>query len=96
MTYASSAWAFITKRKLNRLQVVQNTALRIIDGYDRYTRTETLHFDYKIPMLKRFIRSLALKMYASAKTSRNRYVRKLDFASTILGPKVPRSFYIPS
>ena len=34
MTYASPAWAFISKKNTIRLEVVQNKALRIIGGYD--------------------------------------------------------------
>ena len=78
MTYASPAWAFISKTNMNRLQVVQNKALRIIGGYDWYTRTEQLHFDNEILMLKSFIKKLASKLYAYAKTSRNKYIRKLE------------------
>ena len=35
MTYAAPAWAFITKSSMQRLQAVQNRALRPIGGYDR-------------------------------------------------------------
>jgi hypothetical protein len=44
MTYTSPAWAFIPKSSMNRLKAVQNRVLRIIGGYDWYTRTEQLHF----------------------------------------------------
>jgi hypothetical protein len=37
-----------------------------------------------------------LKMYASAKTSRIRYVRKLGSASTVLEPRVRRPLHILS
>ena len=67
MTYASPAWAFITKTQYKSLQVVQNRALRIIGGYDIRTRTTEMHFDLKIPMLKSYVKVLTLKMYASAK-----------------------------
>ena len=90
MTYTSSAWAFITKSKLNRLQVVQNRALRIIGGHDRYTHTEKMHFDHKIPMLKSYNKTLAFKLYASAKTSNNRYIRKTGLASKVVDPRVSR------
>ena len=60
MTYTSPAWAFISKFIMSRLQVVQNRTLRIIGGYDWYTRTKQLHFDNEVTM--RFIKTLALKM----------------------------------
>ena len=96
MTYASPAWAFITKTKFSRLQVVQNRALRIIGGYDIRTRSTEIHFDNKIPLLKSFVKTLDLKMYASAKTNRNRYVRKLGSASIVLDPRVRRPLHILS
>jgi hypothetical protein len=94
MTYASPAWAFITKTQFSRLQVVQNGALRIIGGYD--IRTTDMHFDHKIPLLKSYVKTLALKMYASAKINRIRYVRTFGSASTVLDPRVPRPLHILS
>jgi hypothetical protein len=67
VTYASPAWAFITKSQYKSLQVVQNRALRIIRGYDIRTRTTQMHFDLKIHMPKSYVKILTLKMYASAK-----------------------------
>ena len=66
MTYASPAYAFITKTQLARLQVVQNMVLRVIGVYDRHTRTDKMHLDFKIPTFKSYIKTLVLKMYASA------------------------------
>ena len=85
MTYASPAWAFITKTQFFRLQVVQNRALRVIGGYDRHARTDKMHLDHQLPMLKSYVKTLTLKMYASAKTSSNRYVRN---------SRVPRPLHI--
>ena len=55
MTYAAPAWAFIPKTSTQRLQVVQNRALRLIGGYDWYTRINKMHSDLEIPKLKSFI-----------------------------------------
>ena len=82
------------KKNSIRLQVVQNRALRIIGGYDRYTRTDKMHFDHEIPKLKSFIKCLAFKMYATVKSSRNRYVRKLGAVSMVIDPRVPRPLHI--
>ena len=65
MNYGSPAGAFIRKRKLNCMQVVENRALGVIGGYNKYARTETMHFDNKIHVFKSYIRTLTLKMYAS-------------------------------
>ena len=88
MTYASPAWAFISKSNLNRLQVVQNRALRIIGGYDWYTRKEPLHFDNEILMFNSFIKILTSKLHASATTNRNRYIRNLGSDSKVLTQRV--------
>jgi hypothetical protein len=96
MTYASPAWAFISKKNSNRLKVVQNRTLRIIGGYDRYTRADKMHFDHEIPKHKSYIKCLALKMYAKAKFSRNWYVRKLEAVSMVIDRRVPRPLHILS
>ena len=74
MTYAAPAWAFIPKTKMERLQIVQKRALRLIEGYSWYTRIEKMHLDLEIPRLKTYIKILTLKLYASAKFIRNRYI----------------------
>ena len=89
MTFASPAWAFIAKSQHKSLQVVQNRALRIIGGYDIPVQIK-MHFDHKIPKLKSYIKCLALKMYTTAKCSRNRYVRKLGAVFMVIDPRVPR------
>ena len=84
MTYASPVWAFIPKTCMQRLQVVQNRTLRLIGGYDWYTRIDRMHSDLEIPKLKSFIKHLALKFYAPAKSSRNRYSKKLALTRQLL------------
>ena len=42
-----------------------------------------MHFDHKIPMFKSYIKYLTLKIYASAKTSRNMHIKKLGSASMV-------------
>ena len=80
---------------MNRLQDVQNKALSLIGGYDRYTKIEQLHSDNEIPMLKKHIKVLALKLYASVKVFRNRYIKKLGSDSVDDG-RDPRSSHILS
>ena len=43
-TYASPAWAFITKSSMQHLKVV-------IGGYDWYKRIDKMHLDLEIPKL---------------------------------------------
>ena len=94
MTYAAPAWASIPKTKLERLQIVQNRALRLIGVYSRHTRTEKMHLDLEIPRLKPYIKSLAHKLYDSAKFSRNRHIKKLGADSLVYNPRVLRPFHI--
>ena len=94
MTYAAPAWAFITKSSMLRLQAVQNRALRLIGGYDRYTRNDFIHSDLQIVKLKSFMKHLALKLYGSAKRSRNKCICSLGTGTLIDSRKVPKPVHI--
>ena len=63
---------------MQRLQVVQNRALRLIGGYDWYTWAGKLHSDLEITKLKSFMKDLA-----SARNSRNRYMKSLGTDSLV-------------
>ena len=89
MTYASPAWAFIPKSSMNRLQAVQNRGLRLIGSYDRYIRLDKMHSELEIISSK----DLALKLYASAKLSRNKYINKLG-DSLVINQSVPKPINI--
>ena len=93
MTYTSPAWAVIPKSSMHCLQVVQNRELRLIGRYHWYTWIDKMHSDLKIPKLKSFIKHLALKLYASSKTSRNRYIKKLGTDLSAVNRRVPRPFH---
>ena len=90
MTYASPAWGFISKSHMQRLQVVQNWTLRVIGNHDWYTRIDKMHSDTQIPRLKANIKVLALKLYASAKSSSNRYIKNLGSDCQVGGRRVPK------
>jgi hypothetical protein len=53
-----------------------------------------MHLDHKILMLKSCIKCVDLKMYASVKTSRNRYIKKLGSVSMVVDPRVPRPIHV--
>ena len=90
MTYAFPAWGFISKLNMQHLQVVQNRALRIIGSHDWYTIIDKMHSDTQFPRLKAYIKILALKLYASAKSSRNRYIKKLGSDCKVGGRRVSK------
>ena len=83
MTYSAPAWAFILKSNMHRLQAVQNRALRLVDGYDRYTRIDKMHLELEMIKPKSFMKHLTLKLYASAKLSRNQYIKRLGTDSLV-------------
>ena len=74
--------------------IVQNRALRLFGRYDRYTGIEQLHSDNEIPMLKEYIKFLALKSYASAKASKNRCIQKLGSDSLVDNQRVPEASHV--
>ena len=61
-----------------------------------YTRSELLHFDKEIPMLKSFIKTLALKLNASAKDIRNECIRKQGQDSAVTNQRVQNSSHVLS
>ena len=94
MTYAAPAWGFISKSNMNPLQAVQNRTLRLIGGYDKYTRIKQLHSDNEISMLKNYIKVLALKLYTSAKISRNQCIKEFGPDSLVDNQRVPKPSHI--
>ena len=55
--------------------VIQNRALRLIGEYDKYTMIKKLPSDNKIPTLGKYFKVLALKLYASDRSSGYRYIK---------------------
>ena len=86
MTNAAPAWDFISKCNMNCL----------IGGYDRYTRIEQLYSYNEIPMLKKYIKVLAMKLYACAKVTRNWYIKKSGSDSLVDNRRVPKFSHILS
>jgi len=63
MSYASAAWLHAAQVHLNRLQRVQNHALRLISGHDRSTRIMQIHEDTETPFLEEHLRRLQLQFW---------------------------------
>ncbi|KFM74566.1 hypothetical protein X975_11447, partial [Stegodyphus mimosarum] len=57
MTYASLAWAAISKADLHKL-VIQNRYLRMITNVHYYVQNQCLHEDLKIEPFDKFITKL--------------------------------------
>ena len=94
MTYAFLAWAFIKEDTLNRLKVVQDRVPNIIVGSNTRSRIKAINFNTKIAFLKSYIRSLTLQLHASAKTSRNMYIRKRGSAWMVSDSRFSKPLYI--
>jgi len=96
MTHAAPAWAFTPNYIMDRLQAVQNRALRVIGGYDYYTRITKIHFDTEIPMLRAYIKHLAQNFYKNAKLSTNSYINRLGRTARSHRPRSLRPINILS
>lgn len=75
---------------MNRIQVVQNKALRIIGDYDYDSAVEQLNEDCYIPILKRYIIQKARKLYCKTATNTNSLITQLglyDPHNTHITPK---------
>ena len=81
---------------MQRLQVVQNRALKVTVGYDWYTQIDNMHSDTQILRPRAYIKVLALKLYASAKFRQNCHIKKLGADCLVNGRRVPKHLYILS
>lgn len=61
MTYACPAFIDIAKTHINRLQMIQNKALRMIMDRTRFERTADIHLEAKVPLINDYIEKLTRK-----------------------------------
>jgi hypothetical protein len=59
-----------------------------------YSRIDKIHLGLKFIKLKSFMKHLALKLYASAKLSTNRYIKGLGTDSLVDNRRVPKPVHI--
>ena len=57
-TYANAAWANVSKKYIESLQIEQNRAIRIALNLPRWTRITELHEKAQLPMLEDYINKL--------------------------------------
>lgn len=62
-TYGCSVWYATSKTNLNKLQILQNKALRIITNAQWFVRNSQLHRETGIPTIEEYIRETAHKFY---------------------------------
>ncbi|GFX49712.1 RNA-directed DNA polymerase from mobile element jockey [Trichonephila clavipes] len=71
LTYACQIWGCAAKSNINKLQVLQNRALRIILNYPRYIARKYLHKDANIQPLNERIRTLAENLHSQISSHPN-------------------------
>ena len=78
MTYAAPVWGYAAKYHINKMQVVQNKALRISLNAPRWIPVRILHKDTKILRVSAFIKSLSTKFYDSLANHSNPTIKNLS------------------
>ncbi|GFY31950.1 RNA-directed DNA polymerase from mobile element jockey [Trichonephila clavipes] len=79
ITYASPIWGCAAACHINKLQILQNRALRLILNAPTYTKRIHLHRDLKIPALSSRIRKLATNFHDQAASHPNSLINTQPF-----------------
>lgn len=78
LTYAAPAWyALCSKSNKKKIQVVQNTALRMCTLAGRYVRNDTISRDTGVESVEEFVVRLARKMYDTADNGPHLHLQRL-------------------
>ena len=64
-----SGWLHAAECHLRQLQVIQNSALRLITGHNRFTRIYQLHEDADIPFLLQYLHRLHQQFWTKLRRS---------------------------
>lgn len=76
-TYAAPVWGHAAETHLNKLQTLQNKAIRLALNAPKWTRVTTLHKDTNIPLIKELIVSQSEKFYAGLAGHENPTINSL-------------------
>jgi endonuclease/exonuclease/phosphatase family metal-dependent hydrolase len=90
ITYAAPVWATAKPTLLNRLQQVQNKALRRASKSPWFVRNEDIRKDLKVELLQNFILTQCTREYAKTKAHDNPLVKALGTHRDEENPKYPR------
>lgn len=71
MLYGGEVWGAAAKTHLKKLQVIQNTTLRLITEAPYFVRNKIIHSDLKVDKVKHYIRDRAFKLYERSANSAN-------------------------
>lgn len=84
LTYASPCFAHIPPKKLNKLQIVQNTFLRRATGAPWFMRNYNLHLDLKLQPISFFIQNASRRYFDGCLQHKNPLIK--ENASYVLKP----------
>jgi hypothetical protein len=93
MTYAAHVWATTSKTNMQKLQRVQNKALRTVAHCPWYIRNTDLHKDLDISTFQKTVRKLAKKFYSELESNSNILIKELATydAAEMLKHKRPKN-----
>ena len=90
LTYACPIFSNCADCHMRRLQILQNTCLRMVLNAPFRTRIKTLHKKSGIPMIRTFVEKLTENFYKQSIKSSNKLVSRLGDYSRLSGLTFPK------
>ena len=87
ITYACSAWSYISNSSFGKLQILQNKFLRLIGNYRSYTPIDQMHKELNIEFIHQHIKNLAEKYFIKIDNHENSFMRNIKYENTKLRHK---------
>lgn len=91
ITYSAPSWFKNCRTNFDKLQVIQNKAIKIIHNTPFRTNLKRLHSRHNIPTIQQHFQRLALQFYTRTKTHTNPLIRSLGDSMPMLSPPRQRS-----
>lgn len=76
VTYSIATWGCAAVTNVNKIQVIQNKALRMITGAPWFVSNLQLHKDLKIPSIRRYMKAKTIKTLLKAENHENHLIRQ--------------------
>lgn len=93
ITYSIGVWGCTAPTHIQKVQVIQNKALRMITNCPRYMRNDQLHRDLQVETIISFAKSTAQKLIVSSENHPNNLIRNsvnYDIEDSLRFSKRPR------
>lgn len=81
ITYACPIFNIMSKTKLNKLQILQNIALRIVGNYEQSTRISKIHEELAVEYLSTYIQKLSVNFFNNLSKNDNSALRDINSCS---------------